>query len=182
LGIFTVPADSGPTPAPARVRPGRGRQILALSGFLGLSAAAWFLAAIPIIHNAGGWFAASVQAPWTPPGWMFRSMWMLLYVGVAFAAWLVWRRGALTGSTVAGYGIQLILNAAWPFAFFGLYPLLGSIALWAAFVVISALALSLAFLVLRFGPASSTAGILMLPYLSWVVFSASLNLYAAIHN
>ena len=37
---------------------------------------------------------------------------MLLYVAVAVAAWLVWRRGFLTGGTLAGYLIQLMLNAA----------------------------------------------------------------------
>ena len=48
--------------------------------------------------------------------------------------------------------------------------------------MIAALAASLAFLTLRFGPVSPAAGLLMLPYLSWVVFSGSLNLYSAIHN
>jgi tryptophan-rich sensory protein len=36
--------------------------------------------------------------------------------------------------------------------------------------------------VLHFGPISTTAGVLMLPYVSWLVFSASLNLYAALNN
>lgn len=169
-----MPADTAP--APRRVR-----DLPALAGFLALSAATWFLAAVPI-RSAGDWFAASAQAPWMPPGWMFRSMWMLLYAGVAVAAWLVWRRGALRGSNLAGYCAQLGLNAAWPLAFFGLYPFLGAPALWVAFLVITALAASLAFLILRFGPVSRTAGLLLLPYFSWVVFSASLNLYSAIHN
>jgi benzodiazapine receptor len=48
--------------------------------------------------------------------------------------------------------------------------------------VIGGLGVSVAFLILRFGPVSPAAGLLMLPYLSWVVFSSSLNLYSAIHN
>jgi len=107
---------------------------------------------------------------------------MLLYVAVAVAAWLVWRRGFLTGGTLAGYLLQLALNAAWPLAFFGLFPVFGAAALWAAFLVIGGLGVSVAFLILRFGPVSPAAGLLMLPYLSWVVFSSSLNLYSAIHN
>jgi translocator protein len=180
-----VPANNEPrfnpgAPAPQQI--GHGRQAIALAGFLSLSLAAWAVASVPIILNSSGWFAGSVKAPWMPPGWMFRSMWTLLYVGVAVAAWLVWRKGALTGGTLAGYLIQLVLNAAWPLAFFGLFPVFGAAALWVAFLVIAGLACSLAFLILRFGPVSPTAGLLMLPYLSWVVFSSSLNLYSAIHN
>ena len=167
---------------PAHRVPGSGRQLLALAGFLGLSVAAWMLASIPIILNSGGWFAGSVKAPWMPPGWMFRSAWTLVYVGVAVAAWLVWRRGGLVRGALAAYVAQLLLNAAWPLTFFGLYPVLGGAALWTALAVIAALAAALAFLVLRFGPVSSAAGLLILPYFSWVVFSATLNFYSALHN
>jgi tryptophan-rich sensory protein len=155
---------------------------VALLGFLSLSAAAWAVASVPIILHSAGWFAGSLQAPWMPPGWMFRSMWTVLYAGVAVAAWLVWRRDALKGATLAGYLSQLILNAGWPLTFFGLYPVLGTAALWAAFCVIAALAVALVFLILRFGPVSTVAGLLILPYFSWVVFSSSLNFYAALHN
>ncbi|TLM87761.1 tryptophan-rich sensory protein [Pseudarthrobacter sp. NamE5] len=161
---------------------GPARQALALAGFLALSLAAWALASIPIILHTGGWFAGSIKAPWMPPSWMFRTMWTLLYAGVAVAAWLVWRKGELTGSNLAGYVAQLVLNAAWPLAFFGLFPVFGTAALWAAFLVIAGLAASLAFLIVRFGPLSPAAGLLMLPYFSWIVFSSSLNLYSAIHN
>lgn len=180
---MSVHASTDPLPptAPA-VTHARGRQVLALFGFLGLSAAAWAAASVPIILNTSGWFAASTKAPWMPPGWMFRSAWMLLYVGVAIAAWLVWRKGALKGPTLAGYVAQLVLNAGWPMIFFGLYPVLGQAALWAALVVMAALAACLIFLIIRFGPVDAAAGTLVLPYFSWVVFSSSLNLYSALHN
>ncbi|MCB5291393.1 hypothetical protein BJQ90_00818 [Arthrobacter sp. SO3] len=66
--------------------------------------------------------------------------------------------------------------------FFGLYPLLGTAALWLALLVIGAHAVTATAAVLHFGPISRTAGLLMLPYISWLVFSASLNLYAAANN
>ena len=177
--INDLPPTSG---SPGPQDNGLGRQAVALAGFFALSVAAWAVASVPIILNSNGWFAGSVKAPWMPPGWMFRSMWLLLYASVAVAAWLVWRKGALTGGTLAGYLVQLALNAAWPLAFFGLFPVFGAASLWAAFLVISGLAGCVAFLILRFGPVSPAAGLLMLPYLSWVVFSSSLNLYSAIHN
>lgn len=140
------------------------------------------LASVPIILNSNGWFAASTKAPWMPSGWMFRTAWIALYACSGAAAWLVWRRGALTRRAGTVYGLQLLLNLAWPFTFFALYPLLGTAALWIAFAVICALGLVLTLLILEFGPVHTWAGVLVLPYFSWVVFSASLNLYSAVHN
>ncbi|MFF1879849.1 TspO/MBR family protein [Pseudarthrobacter sp. NPDC058196] len=177
-----VITDLRPAAGTAGKVPGRRSQIVALAGFLGLSAAAWVLASIPIILNSTGWYAGSLKAPWMPPSLMFRITWMVLYVGVAAAAWLVWRKGGLRGPALAGYAVQLLLNASWPVTFFAMYPIAGAAALWAAFLVICSLAATLAFLIVRFGPVDATAGLLVLPYFSWVVFSASLNLYAAVHN
>ncbi len=113
---------------------------------------------------------------------MFRSVWIALYGCSGAAAWLVWRKGVLAGRARRTYGLQLLLNLAWPFTFFALYPLLGTAALWIAFAFICALATVLMLLILEFGPVHTGAGLLVLPYFSWVVFSASLNLYSAIHN
>ena len=52
------------------------------------------------------WFDALVKPAFMPPGWMFRSMWMLLYAAVAVAAWLVWLRPAFVRE-------QLPLLAVW---------------------------------------------------------------------
>jgi benzodiazapine receptor len=154
----------------------------ALAGFLAVSYAVCMLASVPIILHSNGWFATSTKAPWMPAGWMFRMVWIALYACIGVSAWLVWRRGALAGRVLGYYALQLVLNLAWPFVFFAMFPMLGSAALWLAFAVICALAFVLALLVTRAGPVHTWAGLLVLPYLSWVVFSASLNLYSALHN
>jgi benzodiazapine receptor len=107
----------------------------------------------------------------------------VLYTTMAVAAWLVWRRRA-EGSRAAltAYGVQLGLNLLWTPVFFGLYPVMGTSALWIAFAIIVALAVAVAVTVMLFGPISRAAGLLMLPYLSWVVFASSLNLWAALNN
>jgi benzodiazapine receptor len=180
-----VPANpdgqSAPETAGRRVPP-TGRQVAALAGFLALSYAVCMLASIPIILHSNGWFAASAKAPWMPAGWMFRTVWIGLYACIGLSAWLVWRRGALTGRVLRRYGLQLLLNLAWPFAFFAMYPMLGPVALWLALAVICVLAAVLVLLILDVGPVHTLAGLLVLPYFSWVVFSASLNLYSAVHN
>ena len=140
------------------------------------------LGSLPIRMNAG-WYALADKAPWTPPGWIFGSVWLILYAALAVAAWLVWRqRHHPRRPAFELYGVLLLLNLVWPLMFFGLYPMLGAAALWLAFLVIGAHAVVATVSVLFFGPISRTAGLLMLPYVSWLVFSASLNLYAAANN
>ncbi|MFH5877396.1 TspO/MBR family protein [Arthrobacter sp. NA-172] len=162
---------------------GLGGEAAALVGFLAVSFAASALGSLAIVGNASGWYAAAYKAPWTPPGWVFGSVWTALYAAMAVAAWLVWRqRSAPTRGAMSAYAVQMLLNLAWAPTFFGMYPIWGSAALWLGLVVIAALAVAVAATVVRFGPISMTAGLLMLPYLSWIVFSGSLNLYAAVNN
>lgn len=150
-----------------------------------------YLASQVIITNAGGWYAAADKAPWTPPGWAFGLVWMVLYTAMAVAAWLVWRqRSGSDGGVGSGhlnramtvYGILLLLNLAWAPLFFGMYPMIGSAALWFALFIIVAHAVAASATAVLFGLASRAAGLLMLPYVSWIVFSCSLNVYAAANN
>ena len=45
-----------------------------------------------------------------------------------------------------------------------------------------ALIIAVTVTVLHFGPISRAAGLLLLPYISWLVFAGSLNWWAALHN
>jgi benzodiazapine receptor len=171
-------------------RPGRGAgshgtglQLAGLLGFLAASALVAWLGAFATISNVDGWYAAADKAPWSPPNWVFGPVWTLLYTAMAVAAWLVWRRHTeRSGPALAAYGIQLALNLAWTPVFFGLYPAIGSAALWLALGIILAMIAAVTVTVLHFGPISRTAGLLLLPYISWLVFAASLNWWAAARN
>jgi tryptophan-rich sensory protein len=158
-------------------------QLAALLGFLALSWAVSLVGSIPVRIATGSWYSQMELAPWSPPGMMFTYVWLTLYAAMAVAAWLVWRQRRLPRRiALRFYGLQLALNLLWPMTFFGLYPLLGSTALWLALAVLAALFLAAVLTVAHFGPISRTAGVLMLPNISWLVFSASLNLYAAVRN
>ena len=173
-GSLPRPALRGDRPWP--------RQGAALIGFLAVSWVVSLLASLPIRMNAG-WYALADKAPWTPPGWIFGAAWLVLYAAMAVAAWLVWRQLHFPrGAAFKLYGGLLLLNLTWPLMFFGLYPMMGAAALWLALFLIGAHAVVATFTVLCFGPISRTAGLLMLPYVSWLVFSASLNVYAAVNN
>ncbi|WP_427004698.1 TspO/MBR family protein [Pseudarthrobacter sp. H2] len=164
---------------------GRGtrHEVLALLLFLGASALVAGLGGLATASNVNGWYATADKAPWSPPNWVFGPAWTVLYLAMAVAAWLVWRRrNGKSRAALTSYGVQLALNLLWTPVFFGLYTVLGTPALWTAFAIIVALAVAVATTVTLFGPISRAAGLLMLPYLSWVVFAASLNLWAALNN
>ncbi|MGY2743666.1 TspO/MBR family protein [Arthrobacter sp. UYCu723] len=162
---------------------GAGSEVLGLLVFLGASALVAGLGGLATAGNVNGWYVTADKAPWSPLNWVFGPVWTVFYLAMAFAAWLVWRRRA-EGSRVAltAYAVQLALNLLWTPVFFGLYPALGTLALWIAFAIIVALAVAVSVTVMYFGPISRGAGLLMLPYLSWIVFAASLNVWAALHN
>ncbi|MET1064492.1 MAG: TspO/MBR family protein [Arthrobacter sp.] len=163
--------------------PALGAQLLGLLVFLAASALVAGLGGLATANNVNGWYATADTAPWSPPNWVFGPVWTFLYVAMAVAAWLVWRRrDERARPALTAYAVQLVLNLMWTPVFFGLYPALGTSALWIAFGIILALAVAVAVTVLHFGPISRTAGLLMLPYLSWVIFASSLNLWAALNN
>ncbi|WP_285249064.1 TspO/MBR family protein [Pseudarthrobacter sp. efr-133-R2A-89] len=162
---------------------GAGIQMAGLAAFLVASLLVAALGGLASASNVNGWYATADKAPWSPPNGVFGPVWGILYTAMAVAGWLVWRkRTEQTRSALTAYGIQLLLNLAWTPAFFALYPALGTLALWLGFGIILALISAVAVTVLFFGPISRTAGILLLPYISWLVFAASLNWWAAAHN
>ena len=116
----------------------------------------------------GAWYAALRKPSWTPPGWLFAPVWTLLYAMMAVAAWLVWRETGLSRE-IGLFVLQLALNAAWTWLFFGLkrpgLALADIVLLWLAI-----LATHLAFEHVR-----PLAGWLLIPYLAWVTFAAALN-------
>ncbi|MFF2348125.1 TspO/MBR family protein [Pseudarthrobacter sp. NPDC058119] len=170
-------AGSGSQPYSAAV------QAAGLAGFLLASLLVAALGGLASAANVTGWYAAADKAPWSPPNGVFGPVWTSLYAAMALAAWLVWRRRSDgTRQAMVVYGIQLVLNLAWTPAFFALYPALGTAALWLGMAIILALIAAVAVTVLHFGPISPMAGLLLLPYISWLVFAASLNWWAAVHN
>lgn len=133
-------------------------------------AAGWIgsLATAPKINT---WYAALIKPAWTPQGWIFAPVWSLLYLCMAVAAWLIWRHDGWPKASLPMtlFGLQLLLNAAWSWLFFGLknpglafYDIL---ALWAAIAATT----------VAFWGRSRAAGLLFIPYLLWVSFAAVLN-------
>lgn len=128
-----------------------------------------------MLFEPGKWYAALDKPGWTPPSAGFGIVWTLLYITIAIAGWLEWRavEGHLTRS-IQAWGIQLVLNAAWSWLFFGLH-LIGM----ALTDILLLLAAIVAFMLFA---RSRPARWLFLPYALWVGFAASLNLAILLNN
>jgi tryptophan-rich sensory protein len=117
------------------------------------------------------WYAALSKPPWNPPNWLFGPVWSVLYLLMAISVWLVWRKEGISGAILplSVFLLQLILNAAWSWLFFGLHE-----PSW-ALIEILGLWLTILVNIILFWRISSISGILLLPYLAWVTFAAFLN-------
>ena len=119
----------------------------------------------------GEWYAALRKPSWNPPAWIFGPVWTALYLMMAIAAWLVWRRGgwAVQRRPLTLYLVQLALNAAWTPLFFGL-KMPG-----AAFAEILLLLAAIVATATAFHRVSKAGAALLVPYLAWVSFATFLN-------
>lgn len=119
----------------------------------------------------GAWYETLTKPVWTPPNRVFPVAWAALYLMIAVAGWLVWRQSGIAGAGAALglYLLQLVLNAAWSWLFFGLHRI--DLAL--AEIVI--LWLSIAATLVAFHAVRPLAAVLLVPYLAWVTYATALN-------
>lgn len=117
------------------------------------------------------WYPTLTKPGFTPPNWLFAPVWTVLYALMGVSAALVWRtgKGAAVRRALWLFGLQLLLNGAWSFAFFwARSPALG-------LLVIAALWVAVAGTAERFFRIRPAAGGLLVPYLLWVTYAAALN-------
>jgi tryptophan-rich sensory protein len=128
-----------------------------------------FLApALGVWAPPGEWYASLRKPSWNPPSWVFGPVWTALYLMMATAAWMVWKRGGSRRALIC-YGVQLALNAAWTPLFFGL-RMPG-----VAFVEILLLLAAIVVTAREFARVSLPAALLLVPYICWVAFASFLN-------
>ena len=144
------------------------RHALALTLFL---LATFVAAGVGAFFVPGAWYESLAKPDWNPPNWLFGPVWTLLYVMIGTSGWLVWREAGFAGArwALSIFALQIALNAAWSWLFFGLQrPDL-------ALVEIVVLLLSIALMIGLFWPVSRLAALLLVPYLGWVGFATVLN-------
>jgi len=151
---------------------------------LGLAACIAFCEAAGIVPSLATrdaipeWYAALEKPPETPPGWVFGPVWTFLYavMGVALHRVVVERDRRTRSVALALFCVQLALNAAWTFVFFGGRSTRGGLA------VLGLLLPAVALTTLAFLLVNPIAGLLLVPYLAWTAFATRLNVGLARAN
>jgi translocator protein len=127
---------------------------------------------------ASEWYQSLHKAPWTPPGFVFGFAWTTIMLCFSFyMAYMT--QGFPTRNTLSFYLLfvaQWFLNIVWNPIFFFFQEVN-----WALIVIVLLLLLVTFLMYLGFKRKLSY-GILVLPYVVWLLIATSLNAYIAVHN
>jgi translocator protein len=157
---------------------GRRRRIAADVVALFAPLAVGAIGSVPTARAIPSWYRGLDKPSWNPPDRVFGPVWTTLYALMGIALVLVRRepRDRSTDRAQAVFGLQLALNLAWSFVFFGSRNVRGGVVmiglLWAGIVATIA----------AFWPVRRSAALLLVPYLAWVSFASALNVELARRN
>jgi tryptophan-rich sensory protein len=151
-------------------KPSKKQQALALVISLTICYFVSFVGAIATV-NAKQFYASLVQPSWSPPGWVFGPVWIILYTMMGLSAWLIWRKNGFNAhaSSLLLYLFHLIPNVLWSWLFFSWQS--GA----ASFIAIIILLILIFLTIIAFFRINKPAAMLLVPYLWWVAFAAVLN-------
>ena len=119
------------------------------------------------------WYSTINKPGFTPPSWIFAPVWIILYLMMGVSFYLIWQKAVVSQKNISKaivfFAIQLVINTLWSVVFFGFHsPFI-------AFIEILLLWIFILLTLIEFRKISSTAGLLLIPYLFWVSFAAVLN-------
>lgn len=135
-------------------------------------ASASILGQLATYPNLVPWYATLAKPWFTPPSWVFGPVWTALYALMGFALWRVLRAPSnVVGRRWAAilFSLQLGLNAAWSWMFFGANsPLLGMINIVPQLLIILAT-------IAAFARVDKAAAWCLAPLAAWVAYASILN-------
>jgi len=151
-----------------------------------LSLIIWIVALIAIGGVIGSltkpeistWYSTLNRSTLTPPNYVFPIAWTILYGIIGVCGWLIWRASSFPKLSIIKtlYVAQLILNWSWTPLFFH-YHLTGlSLVVLVAMDVLVCALICIAYQRMR------AVSLLMIPYLSWILFASYLNFYIWQYN
>ena len=124
------------------------------------------------------WFAALRKPPVMPGAWAFGAIWSFLYVLLGLSlAMVLHARGAKSRRRALGlFAVELALALAWAPLFFAFHKLALALSVLAAMFV---LCIALILVIWRI---RVLAGLLLYPWLAWLMFAGLLNYQLMIRN
>ena len=142
----------------------------------------WSLFTVPLVLLLGflagqlagpatPWFQSLVKPDIYPPPASFGIVWTILYAMIGFSLALVCSAWGARGRGIAIilFVIHLPLNLVWTPIFFGNQDMQGGL------IVLTLVDITLIAMIWAFWRVRRSAGILLLPYLAWVLFATMLN-------
>lgn len=117
------------------------------------------------------WFNTLKRPVYSPPAEIFTPAWIFLYITI-FAALVIFISAKSYGKK-AGYtyfAIQMVLNLLWSPVFFGMRNM------GLALVVIIFLDIFVVMTIREFYKVSKLSGLILIPYLLWLLFATYLNI------
>ena len=101
------------------------------------------------------WYSTLVKPSFNPPDYIFPTIWVVLYVSMAFAAWLIWINSKKQERIMYIYFIHLLVNASWSVVFFALHQI------FLALLVVVAIILLVVWLIKLYYPINKLSAALM---------------------
>ena len=117
------------------------------------------------------WYYNLTKPPLAPPDWIFPPVWSILYFSMLVALLLYLFKP--TQNKKSGYiyfAVQLILNLLWAIVFFYLKNM------FLALIVIILLDIFVILTIKSFYKISKISGLILMPYLLWILFATYLNI------
>jgi benzodiazapine receptor len=135
----------------------------------------YLVSAFGAMFTPGEWYSTLRLAPWNPPPIAFPIVWSILYLFIALAGWQIFAQSDSRLNRL--WLLQLLLNGIWSWIFFGQH--------WLSIALLDLLILDIVVLTLVlscFKQRLKFAGLLLVPYLIWILVATSLNAYIVIMN
>ncbi|MSP43316.1 MAG: tryptophan-rich sensory protein [Alphaproteobacteria bacterium] len=124
--------------------------------------------AIGFLTSPGEWYAGLAKPSFNPPAWVFAPVWTLLYVMIAVAGWITFKRDRPSRQMNLWWA-QLVLNFLWTPTFFAAHRI------GLAFVVVLLLLAAILSFIAVSWRQDRVAAWLFAPYAAWVGFASVLN-------
>lgn len=153
--------------------------ILSAIFFLLFTQAIGVLGTLFVLTATPTWYVFLHKPAFSPPDAVFAPVWIVLYLLLGLAAFLVFQKGwhkEPVREALIIFAGQMMLTVLWPTIFFGLrapvLALIEMMLLWIGTLV----------LMRKFFKVSEQAMFLLIPYLLWVSFAVILNFAIVVLN